>query len=399
MKVAVLGFGTVGVGVYEMLQAAPDLEAGPVLVRPNKVDAPFKVGSIEAIVSDASVDAVAEVMGGVEPAFSYAMAALRAGKHFVTSNKALVAAKGVELQQAALDSGVCFLFSAACGGGVPFLHNLARARETDTILSVGGILNGTTNFMLDKMQREGLDYADVLKEAQQLGYAEADPTADVTGLDALRKIMLACAVAWGVLPQEGLLNEGIDSLSAADVRDFQARGWTCRLTASGSRASDGRIAAYVEPVLLSAGEAECAVLKNNNLARYVGQNSGLIAMIGQGAGRYPTASAVLRDLSGISQGERAMFPAGVQGGAADNSSEAHVYYVRLPKAALDALHAPAAAEAQAAPGSLPVREVLSEEAGVLRVLTEEVSVQTMHAAAKALRAAGHGVFFAAVREA
>ena len=384
MKVAVLGYGTVGVGVYEMLQAADGLEAGPVLVRPGKADQPFKVSSIDAITGDASVEAVAEVMGGVEPAFTYAMAAIRAGKHFVTSNKALVAAKGVELQQAAREAGVAFLFSAACGGGVPFLHNLARARETDALLSVGGILNGTTNFMLDKMQSEGLDYADVLKEAQQLGYAEADPTADVTGLDALRKIMLACAVAWGVLPQSGLLNEGIDSLSAADVQHFQSCGWTCRLTASGSRSADGRIAAYVEPVLLRPGEAECAVLKNNNLARYVGRNAGLIALMGQGAGRYPTASAVLRDLSGIAQGECAMFPAGVANGAADNSAESHCYYIRLP---------------QAVSKALPVRQVLADENGVFRALTEKISVQLMHETAAALRADGYGVFFAALREA
>lgn len=383
MKVAVLGYGTVGVGVYEMLKKADGLEAGPVLVRPGKKDADFKVCDLNAIIADASVDAVAEVMGGVEPAFTYAMAAIRAGKHFVTSNKALVAAKGVELFQAAKQQGVAFLFSAACGGGVPFLHNLARAAKTDEILSVGGILNGTTNFMLDRMQSSGMDYADALKQAQQLGYAEADPTADVTGLDALRKIMLACAVAWGVLPQEGLLNEGIDSLGAADVVDFMARGWTCRLIASGCRAPDGRIAAYVEPVLLSAGETECAVLKNFNLARYEGKNAGAIAMIGQGAGRWPTASAVLRDLSGIAEGETAMFPADVLNGFADNTAESHAYYVRLPSACRE---------------RLPAAEVLSDEGGVLRLLTEKMSVSAMHDAAKALRAEGSGVFFAALRE-
>ena len=385
MKVAVLGYGTVGVGVYEMLQAAEGFEAGPVLVRPGKEDKPFKVSSIDAITGDESVDAVAEVMGGVEPAFTYAMASIRAGKHFVTSNKALVAAKGVELFKAAQEAGVAFLFSAACGGGVPFLHNLARARETDSLLSVGGILNGTTNYMLDRMQSEGMDYAEVLKEAQKLGYAEADPTADVTGLDALRKIMLACAVAWGTLPQEGLLNEGIDSLTAADVEDFMSRGWTCRLIAGGSLADDGSVAAYVEPVLLSRGEAECAVLRNNNLARYVGQNSGLIAMIGQGAGRYPTASAVLRDLSGIRQGECAMFPPEVSNGAANNSRESHVYYVRLPKSLSKAL---------------PIQKVLSDKDGVLRILTESISVLSMHETAAALRKEeGDGLFFAAVREA
>ena len=384
MKVAVLGYGTVGVGVYEMLKAAKDLEAGPVLVRPGKVDAEFKVSSMDEITKDPSVDAVAEVMGGVEPAFTYAMSAIQAGKHFVTSNKALVAAKGVELNRAAREAGVCFLFSAACGGGVPILHNLARAVQTDEILSVGGILNGTTNFMLDQMQSTGKDYAEALKQAQELGYAEADPTADVTGLDALRKIMLACAVAWGVLPQNGLLNEGIDSLSAEDVKDFMARGYVCRLVASGQRAEDGRISAFVEPVLVRTGDAESAVLKNYNMARYEGRNAGPIAMIGQGAGRYPTASAVLRDLSGICQGEKAMFPADCVDGSADNSAAAHAYYVRLPKACADAV---------------PAAEVLADDGDVIRILTECVSVQNMHACAAELRKAGQSVFFAAVREA
>ena len=384
MKVAVLGYGTVGVGVYEMLKAAKGLEAGPVLVRPGKENEAFKVSSIEKITEDPSVDAVAEVMGGVEPAFTYAMAAIRAGKHFVTSNKALVAAKGVELNRAAKEAGVSFLLSAACGGGVPFLHNLARAAQTDEILSVGGILNGTTNFMLDQMQSTGKDYAAALKEAQELGYAEADPTADVTGLDALRKIMLACAVAWGVLPQDGLLNEGIDSLSAADVKDFMARGRVCRLVASGQRAADGRISAYVEPVLVRAGDAESAVLKNYNMARYEGKNAGPIAMIGQGAGRYPTASAVLRDLSGICEGEAAMFPADCVNGSADNSAAAHAYYVRLPKACGD---------------QFPAAEILADDGEELRILTEKLSVQKMHESASALRKAGNAVFFAAVREA
>ena len=174
MKVAVLGFGTVGVGVYEMLKNAPGLEAGPVLVRPGKEDADFKVSSMEAILADPSVGAVAEVMGGIEPANTYVSMALRAGRHVVTSNKALVAAHGIELAQLAREKGVSFLFSAACGGGVPFLHNLAIAAQSDRILALGGILNGTTNFMLDAMQSEGKDYGDVLRQAQALGYAEAD---------------------------------------------------------------------------------------------------------------------------------------------------------------------------------------------------------------------------------
>ena len=382
MKVAVLGFGTVGVGVYEMLAAAKGLEAGPVLVRPGKEDKPFKLSSIEAIVNDPEVGAVAEVMGGVEPAFSYACAALRAGKHFVTSNKALVAAKGVELNRLARENGVAFLFSAACGGGVPFLHNLALARESDVILSLGGILNGTTNFMLDAMQRLGLDYADVLADAQRLGYAEADPTADVSGLDALRKIMLACAVAYDLLPKEGLLNEGIESITASDVAHFQARGYTCRLVVSGGRAADGGVFAYVEPVLLRAGAPECSVLENYNMARYEGQCAGPIVLMGQGAGRYPTASAVLRDLSGILRGERYMFSAACAEGAADNSGSVHGYYVRLPAALA---------------GEFPA-EALEQDGDIARLITAPMSVKAMHETARRLRAQGAALFFAAIKQ-
>lgn len=381
MKAAILGFGTVGVGVYEMLGKARSLEPGPVLVRPGKEDAPFKVSSMEAIVNDPSVEAVAEVMGGIEPAFTYACQAMEAGKHFVTSNKALVAARGVELNRLARERGVAFLFSAACGGGVPFLHNLALARESDSILSLGGILNGTTNYMLDAMQRLGLDYAEALADAQRLGYAEADPTADVSGLDALRKIMLACAVAYDLLPAEGLLNEGIESVTAADVRHFRSRGYTCRLLASGGRTESG-VYAYVEPVLLRDGAAECSVLQNYNMARYEGRNSGPIVLMGQGAGRYPTASAVLRDLSGILRGERCMFSEACARGRVDNSGSVHCYYVRLP--------ADLAGEIAA--------ESAEFEGQVARLVTKPMSVSAMHETARRLRAQGAALFFAAIRD-
>ena len=381
MKVAVLGFGTVGKGVYKMLAHADGLEQGPVLVRPGKADEPWKISDINGIVSDVSVGAVAEVMGGVEPAFSYCAAALKAGKHVVTSNKALVAAKGIELAALAREHKAAFLFSAACGGGVPFLHNLSLAVLSDRIESLGGILNGTTNYMLDAMQRRGLDYASALADAQRLGYAEADPTADVSGLDALRKIMLGCAVGFGLLPVEGLDCEGIESFSAADAADLKKRGLCCRLLARGGKSASG-VYAYVEPMALGASAAECSVLDNFNMARYRGVNSGDIIMIGQGAGRWPTASAVLRDLSCILRGERAMLGAGCVSGKADNSGCAHSYYVRLPAGYA---------------GRLPVKEAW-RDGGDARVITEPVSVADMHALAAELRGSGAGIFFAALED-
>ena len=379
MKVAVLGFGTVGVGVWDMLEKAPGLERGLVLVRPGKENEDFKVSSMEAICNDESIDAVAEVMGGVEPAFTYVAMALRAKKHVVTSNKALVAAKGVALNKIALENNVSFLFSAACGGAVPFLHNLSIAALDDEIESLGGILNGTTNFMLDSMQSEGMDYAEALSIAQKLGYAEADPTADVSGMDALRKIMLACAVAYDKLPVDGFAREGIESITADDVKDFQAMGLTCRLVTSGGDNGES-VYAYVEPVLFSAGAAECSVLKNFNMAKYYGANSGSIVYIGQGAGRYPTASAVIRDLYCI--GGVPMFRDSVHEVVADNSACVHSYYVRC--------------EAKDAE-SFDFAESRAEGENV-RGVVKPLAVTEMHAKAAAIREKGGKIFFAAMEK-
>ena len=380
MKVAVLGFGTVGQGVYVMLQHANGLEPGPVLVRPGKDDAPFKVTDIEAVTGNPSVDAVVEVLGGTEPARSWTEAALRAGKHVVTANKALVAAHGPELAAVAREQGVAFLFSAACGGGVPFLHNLALAAQSDRILSVGGILNGTTNYMLDAMQSRGADYAAVLKDAQTLGYAEADPSADVSGLDALRKIMLACAVAFEKLPTEGLYTEGIEDLTPADVQSFRQMDLTCRLVARGGIGPRGAVFAFVEPTLVPASAAECAVKDNYNLARYEAERAGDIVLMGQGAGRFPTASAVLRDLSDVLCGQRVMMPAGCVRVAADGEGCGHPYYVRLPVELT---------------GQLPVDRI-QKDGDTARVVTSSVTVKWMHDTAARLRAQGAKLFFAGI---
>lgn len=377
MKVAVLGYGVVGKGVYDMLRTCSDLEAGPVLVRPGKADESFKVEDIEKIINDESVDAVAEVMGGVDVPYAYASMALKAGKHFVTSNKALVAAKGVELKELAIENNVGFLFSAACGGAVPFLHNLELARQADEIEALGGILNGTTNYMLDRMQSEGLDYDAALKEAQALGYAEADPTADVSGLDALRKIMLGCAVAYDRLPVEGLYNEGIDSLKASDVAHFQSKGLTCRLLAKGGMAGD-KLYAYVQPALVGADAPECAVKKNFNMAKYLGKNSGQIVLMGQGAGRYPTASAVLRDLQCLVYGQRKMLGDGCEYAAADNGGCLCSYYVRVDRAFADSF----------------AFDKKEESWDVVYGVINEISVKDMHEKVRSLRKSGAQIFFA-----
>lgn len=247
---------------------------------------------------------------------------------------------------------------------MPFLHNISLAVQSDEILSLGGILNGTTNYMLDSMQSSSLSYEAALKEAQDLGYAEADPTADVSGLDALRKIMLACAVAYDMLPVDGLCNEGIDSITADDVSYIKSLGLTCRLIVSGGL-SDGSLYAYVEPVLFKENSPECSVLKNYNMARYNGKCSGPIVFMGQGAGRWPTASAVVRDLSDILSGRRYMMKPGCKAVCADNSVVSHRYLLRV-----DGQHS----------------------------ITDSISVKAMHENASELRADGKKVFFAALEE-
>ena len=382
MKTAVLGFGTVGGGIYELLRRTPGMEPGPVLVRPGKVRLPFQTESLEDILADPAVEAVAEAIGGVEPAFSYASAVLSTGRHYVTANKALVAAHGPELDALAREHSAAFLFSAACGGGVPFLHNLALAAACDRIESLGGILNGTTNFMLDRMQTENIDYAEALSQAQALGYAEADPTADVSGLDAKRKLALACAVAFGQLPVSGFAREGIEALTKADAAHFAALGLTCRLWARAERRADGALAASVEPTLFRAEHPARAVTLNGNLACYTGGASGTISLLGQGAGRWPTASAVLRDLTGISLGLRHQLPPECRFCQADNGGLLRRYYVRC---------SPDLAAA------LPT-ETVWERGDAVRLRTKPMPILEAHDWLDRARAQKNSVFLAGIEE-
>lgn len=382
MKVAVMGYGTIGKGVYELLQNARGLEPGPVLVRSGKVSEPFQVTALEDILSDPQVEAVVEVLGGTDPTYAYAKAVLESGRHLVTANKELATAYGLALDETARAHGAAFLFSAACGGGIPLLTNLALAAGNDAVLSVSGILNGTTNYILDAMQSRGLDYASALAETQTLGYAENDPAADVDGLDAARKISLASAVVWGKLPVDGIHREGIDHLTPEDVADIRDRGYTLRLMAACKPEGD-TVSAWVEPALFPAGAPECAVRENYNLAKYVGKYSGPLSFIGQGAGRYPTASMVLRDLRSTLHGRRRMLPDGCAAVTADNSREYRRYYLRLPAGARD---------------RAPIAELLHIGGDVVRGITGPIPVARMHSMARELRRSGIPVFFAAVEE-
>ena len=223
-----------------------------------------------------------------------------------------------------------FLFGAACGGGIPYLSNLAAAREGDHILRVGGILNGTTNYMLDAMQTRGLDYAAALREAQALGYAEQDPTSDVEGLDTLRKLILAVAVGMRRWLREGDIPvRGISGVLPQDIAWAREHGFALRLCAFGAEQGE-QISACVEPAMCPLASSEASVTGNLNQAWYEGAGCGTLRFGGQGAGRYPTAANVLRDVLALREGARYMLPddcpdAGVR------LMDAQRYYLRLPR--------------------------------------------------------------------
>ncbi len=382
MKVALVGFGTVGKSVYRMLNEAEGITAGKVMVLPEFLTAPFQTTDYNDILNDGETEAVVECITDAECAYDYAKRAILAGKHVVSSSKAMVAVYGPELNALARQQGVAFLFGAACGGGIPILHTLSQSRKMDEVLSVSGILNGTTNYMLDAMQRKGCTYDAALKAAQQLGYAEMDPTADVSGQDSLRKIMLACAVSYGVLPAKGLNREGIESLTAEDVNHFAPRGLVCRLIAKGGKGEDGSIYACVEPVLFQRNAPECSVLDNNNLAKSLCRFNGSLVLMGQGAGGDPTAATVLRDLTCIRYGYKYYMPEKCVLGEANNNELWYRYYVRLA--------------AQDLP-LFPAAEV-EQDGENYRILTAPLSVCDMHEKAKNIRAAGRKIFFAALAE-
>lgn len=379
MKAAVLGYGTVGKGVHELLGKVQSFEQGPVLVREGKRTEDFMVTDIREILDDSTVDVVVETTGAEAVAASYAEKALRAGKHFVTSNKAMVALRGIELSELARKEGKAFLFSAACGGAIPFLHNLTIARESDRIPGMSGILNGTTNYILDLMQSEGVPFHTALSQAQKLGYSEADPSADISGTDSYRKILLACAVTYGVQPDGYIDIEGIAAFTQKDAQAVALHGGTVRLIASGGLNDDGSVYAYVEPRVIFRG-MERSVGKNFNCVSYTGMNSGTITLYGQGAGRYPTASAVIRDITGITEGFLYMLPEKCERKTEVNI-KAETYLVRCGCRQKDHFR---------------VSEIWTEEDGEAVFITEPVRVEEMHALAREMRNSGHGIFIASM---
>ena len=248
MKIGLLGFGTVGRGVYELTANRRDMEVVRVLCR-RELSLPDAevTHDFAQILKDDSIDTVVEAIGGLHPAFEYVRDAILAGKNIVTANKALVATFYDELLPLAEKKGVYFRCTASVGGGIGWLSELERVRRIETVSQVGGIMNGTCNYILDSMTRLGLDYGEALRQAQELGYAEADPSTDVDGSDTWHKLIVSANIAFGVsLDLSGIPAAGIRRISAADVENFRAHGLVCKLVSS-ARNAGGRFSAFVQP--------------------------------------------------------------------------------------------------------------------------------------------------------
>ena len=314
VNVAILGFGTVGSGVAEVLTGHENSigrKAGG-LIRLKYIldvrefaDSPFAdrfVKDFAVIENDPEVDIVVETIGGATVALDFTRRALEAGKSVVTSNKELVANHGYELTQLAKEKGVCYLFEASVGGGIPIIRPLSQCLAANEILEIYGILNGTTNYILTRMIRAGLSFDAALKEAQDNGYAERDPSADVEGHDACRKICILAAIAFGrhIYPWQ-VPTQGITGITLADVDYAESAGRKITLLGRAIRREDGRVCAYVAPHLVDQSDPLAGVEDVFNGITVRGDAIGDVMFYGRGAGKLPTASAVVADVMDVAR--------------------------------------------------------------------------------------------------
>ncbi len=308
IQIAIMGFGTVGTGVAKVVaenarqierKLGEPLQVKAILVRHFK-DGPYRqlmTDDFKKIEEDGDIRVVVETIGGVEAAYAYTKRALAAGKHVVTANKQLVAEHGFELLSLARKKKVSYLFEASVGGGIPILHPLTQCMAANRIDEVYGILNGTSNYILTRMVRTGAFFSDALREAQAKGYAEADPTADVEGLDAGRKICILADLAFGrqVRPEDVPM-EGIAKLSLRDVKIAQRAGYRIKLLGRAVRLPGGGRTAYVAPHFIPEENPMAGVEDVFNAIMVRGNATGDVMFYGRGAGELPTASACVADV-------------------------------------------------------------------------------------------------------
>lgn len=311
LKIGLLGFGTVGSGTYRMLcsnesiitaTAGVKIEVAKILVRDKgrkrdvEVPEALLTENPDDILKDPSIDVVVEVLGGMHPAFDYMLEALNSGKHVVTANKAVIAAKGEELTKASLKNKVILRYEASVGGGIPILNAISTSLQANEFTELVGIVNGTTNYILTQMTENGLTYEDALKEAQLKGFAEADPTADVEGIDAANKLSILISTAFGIhVKPEDIPRYGITQVTSDDIEYAKQNGYRIKLLATAKRYRS-TLECHVQPAMVATTHPLATVNNEFNAVFVKGNAVDDVMLYGKGAGAMPTGSAVVGDL-------------------------------------------------------------------------------------------------------
>lgn len=314
VEIALLGFGTVGSGVFEILEEnrkryremfGIDIHVKTVLVRSSSLELEGTAVTTDfaAILNDEEISVVVEVMGSIEPAYSYIKQSIEHGKHVVSANKDLVSVFGPDIFALAKKHGCRFLFEASVAGGIPVIDAVVHSLQGDKLISMIGILNGTSNYMLTQMEKELMSFSEALKKAQVKGFAEADPRNDVEGFDSAYKTSILTSLMWNChVPQSAISCQGISGISKEDIAYIKALGYHVKLMAYASKSGD-QINISVQPLLVSRSSLWANVNDAGNAILLHGEYAGDIILYGQGAGKLPTANAVVSDVLKIVSGQ------------------------------------------------------------------------------------------------
>lgn len=387
MKIAIMGFGTVGSGAYEAAKNAGGIEVVRILARHGRKGYEFLndiiTADIDDIAGDPDIELVIESIGGIDPAKEYVLKCLRAGKHVVTPNKNLISACYKELMDEAEANGVRLRFTSSVGGGIPWLFNLMRTKRCDEIEEIRGIVNGTCNYILDAMHDKGADFGEMLTIAQALGYAEADPSSDIEGTDTLRKTVISTNIAFDtVVSEEDVPCYGIDTIQACDVAYLKQKGLVCKLIMKAKKTDDS-VEVYVEPTAFPADSFEANVKINNNLITLTAKYLGTQSYFGQGAGMMPTGESVIQDVLDIRDGKEMEKRDGESPLKADNSKAVHRYYIRHDRMCEHIE---------------PFIDSYEEKDGIYYCISKPVPVEKMHEMGHHRKEKGKAMFFAAIAE-
>ena len=381
MEIAILGYGVVGSGAYEILNKSGYKVKKVLDIRPHDELGDALTANYDDILNDKDIKIVAEAIGGLEPAHTFVVKALKAGKHVVSSNKHLICEYYDELHDLACKNNVTLRFTSAVGGGIPWLYNLKRTLRGDEVSKIMGIMNGTTNFILDAMITDSRDFGDVLKEAQALGYAEANPSADIDCLDVARKTAISSSIAFDTTVKENDVDIfSLRNITKSDIDYISEKlGKTVRYMGFGVR-NDDTISCFVEPVLLSLASLEANVNKNFNIISLFGNSVGRLSFFGQGAGKYPTGHALASDVIDIYNGARETYKLN-KSVSVDNDKCERKYYLRA--------------------NTLPSSDIIDSYECVgssYYIITNKMKVSAMHSLAKSILESDPLAFFAGIEE-